>query len=77
MQEQPLYLHFYSYHIIFQESLDPNQIFNLSRFACAVVNISFAAVNGQGMSAYSPPTEVCIHGGEYVAVVTVYDDHSS
>ena len=71
-KNKPLHFDFYSCYITFQESLDPNQIFNLSRFACTAVNISFAAVNCNGMSAYSPPTEVCIHGGEYIAVVTDY-----
>lgn len=45
-------------------SLDGGQLLDLGSFACTAVNISFAAVNGYGASAYSPPTEVCVHGGE-------------
>lgn len=45
-------------------SLDGGQLLDLGSFACTTVNVSFAAVNGYGVSAYSPPREVCVHGGE-------------
>ena len=44
-----------------QSSLDDP--LDLGQFSCTVVNVSFAVVNAQGASDYSPPATICVHGG--------------
>ena len=38
----------------------------LGYFACREVNVSFATVSTHGISAFSPATEVAVHGGEMI-----------
>lgn len=48
---------------------------DLEYLACQVANVSFAVVNKQGISEYSPLSEICVHGGMNISITSHHECH--